>query len=90
MGDILSVENGHNTSLVLGNGEKGRLRHVKMRPWGIAPSSIVAGKSVVWGTEISCSDSNVASEAPLWRLRCVANYVIAPTTCLPIVEQSSA
>jgi len=84
------IQNGNNSSSVLGNCLKGRLRHVKVRSRGITPTTIVIRECKVWWTKICGSNSDgSASETPLRNLPCVTNYLIATTTWLTIIKQSS-
>ncbi|RRT42883.1 hypothetical protein B296_00044776 [Ensete ventricosum] len=46
----------HDPSPVLSDLQKRRLGHVEVRAGRIAPPSIVAGKSVVWGAKVGGSD----------------------------------
>lgn len=76
---ILPIQNGYDPSLVYGNSLEGRLRHVEVWQWRVAPAAIVAGEVIVWRTEVCAGDGNGSTpETPLGNLGCVAHYLIAP------------
>ena len=88
---LLPIKNWYNSSPVFCYRLESRLRHIKVRPWRIAPPAIITRESVIRWAEVGSGDGNrCALEAPLGHLGCVTHHLIAATTCLAIVEQSRA
>lgn len=88
---LLPVKDRNDPCLVLSNGLKPGLRHVEVRPWRVAPPTIITRQGIVGRAKISGRNGDVgALNAPLRHLDRVTHYLITPSTSLAVVEQSRA
>lgn len=88
---MLPIEDWYNSGPVFCYGLECRLSHVEMWSGRIAPTAIVTWECIVRRTEVGGCDGNVFTlETPLGYLFCIANYLIAASARLAIVEQGCA